>query len=73
MTKRAVGIGLALAVTLGGVTYFNNSVMRQTWLVGNYLPISVYGSLILFLVIVNPLLGRIGDSWRLGSRELAVI
>ncbi|MHC4248138.1 MAG: DUF6785 family protein [Planctomycetota bacterium] len=73
MTKRAVGIGLALAVTLCGVTYFNNSVMRQTWLVGNYLPISVYGSLVLFLVIVNPLLGRIGGSWRLGSRELAVI
>ncbi|MHC4506501.1 MAG: DUF6785 family protein, partial [Planctomycetota bacterium] len=56
MTRRAILIGLVLAVALCCITYFNQSVMRQTPLVGDYLPISVFGTLILVILLLNPLI-----------------
>jgi hypothetical protein len=73
MTWRSIMIGLAGSVALCSVTYFNQSVMRQSAIVGNYIPLSVYGTLILVVVLVNPVLGRLRRSWRLSGRELAVI
>jgi hypothetical protein len=73
VSKRAVIIGVAFAVVLCSITYFNRSVMRQTALVGNYLPVSVYGTLILVVVLLNPALARLRTGWRLEGRELAVI
>lgn len=72
MTWRSIVIGLVCSVALCCVTYFNQSVMRQSAIVGNYIPLSVYGTLIVVLVLVNPLLGRMRRSWRLSGRELAV-
>ncbi len=72
MTWRAVLIGFLSSVILCSITYFNQSVMRQSAIVGNYIPLSVYGTLILVVVVINPLLGRIRASWRLSGRELAV-
>lgn len=69
MTRRAIGIGLFGAVLLCGVSYLNDWVLHQTHLVGNSLPVSVYGTLILFLLLVNSRLGR----WALAGKELAVI
>jgi len=73
MTKRAVLLGLVGAATICGITFFNDMVMRGTFLVGNFLPVSVFGSLILFLLLVNPCLGRLGRRMPLGGSELAVI
>ncbi|MHC4199166.1 MAG: DUF6785 family protein, partial [Planctomycetota bacterium] len=73
MTRRAILIGLVLAVALCCITYFNQSVMRQTPLVGDYLPISVFGTLILGLLLLNPALRRLRPAWQFNGPELAVI
>lgn len=73
MTVRSVIIGLLCAAFLAGVTYFNDFVINQTFLIGNLLPIGVYGLLILFLLLGNPVLGRIGSGWALRAPEIAVI
>jgi hypothetical protein len=48
--------------------YFNDAVMRQTMFVGSNMPISVYGGLIVFVLVLNPLLRR----WAFSAGELAV-
>ncbi|MCE9613847.1 MAG: hypothetical protein K8T26_06190 [Lentisphaerae bacterium] len=73
MTGRSVIIGLACAMLLCAVTYFNDMVMRGTYLVGNFLPVAVFGSLTLFLLLVNPLLQRLSPRACLNRRELATI
>jgi len=56
MTVRAVLLGLLAAALICGFCYFNDFVMHQTFLVGNYMPISVFGGLLVFLLLFNPLL-----------------
>ena len=73
MTVRAILLGLLGACVVCGYTYFNDAVMRQTPFVGNFIPIAVYGGLILFVAIVNPLLGRASGRLMLSSRELVVV
>ena len=73
MTIRAVILGLLGAAVLAGVTYFNDFVLRTTFMVGNYVPISVFGGLLLFVLLVNPLLGRLHRGLALRGSELAVI
>lgn len=60
MTIRAVVLGLLGAAAICGVTYFNDAVIRQTQFTGNNFPFSVYGTLILLLLVVNPLLALLG-------------
>jgi hypothetical protein len=69
MTIRAVLLGLAGAGFVCGASFFNDRILRQTYLVGNNMPVSVYGALILFVILLNPVLKRA----RLSGRELAVI
>ncbi len=73
MSVRAVILGLLAAMFIAGVGYFNNGYMRLTSLVGNYLPISVFGLLILVVLLVNPVLYKMNRAWRLRPAELAVI
>ena len=54
MTPRAVILGLLGAAAVCGFTFFNDSVMHQTMFVGNNMPISVYGGLMLFLLVSLP-------------------
>ena len=70
---RAVILGLLGAALICGATFFNDMVMRGTFLVGNYLPVSVFGGLLLFLLLVNPLLRLAAARFALSGRELAVI
>ena len=44
-----------------GTSFFNDRILRQTYLVGNNMPVSVYGALIIFLLLFNPLLRRFPD------------
>jgi hypothetical protein len=69
MTFRSVLLGLLGAVVVNGFCFFNDWILRQTYLVGNNMPASIYGGLILVVLLLNPLLHK----WRLRGRELAVI
>ncbi len=73
MTLRAVILGLMGAAFVCAVTYFNDHVMMQTMLVGNSMPQSVYGGLILFLLLVNPTIAYLKRRWAFTGAELAVI
>jgi len=72
VTGRAVLIGLACGVGLAAVGFVNDSLLRMTQMVGNHLPVSVYGLLILALLAVNPLLRLVRRSWALRPGEWAV-
>lgn len=72
MTKRSILIGLLCAIVLGPITFFNDMVMKGTFLVGNYIPIAVFGSLLLFVLVVNPLLGAL-KLRPFSGKELAVV
>jgi hypothetical protein len=73
MTLRAVILGLAGAGLLCGVTFFNDMVMRGTFLVGNFLPVTVFGGLVVFLLLVDPVLRRLRRGTALSAGELSVV
>ena len=73
MTIRAVVLGCLLALLISVATYFNDWVIGQTQLIGNHLPISVFGVAVLVLLGVNPLLGRLRSRLPLRAAELGVI
>jgi hypothetical protein len=73
MTVRAVILGLLGAALLCACTFFNDMVMGGTFLVGNFLPVTVFGGLVLFLLVANPLLRRLGGNAALRGGELSVI
>lgn len=73
MTRRSIFAGIAGAAVIAAVTYFNDMVMQGTYLIGNYLPGIVFGMLILFLLTVNPLLGRFSRRGSFTGGELGVV
>ncbi|MCE5326176.1 MAG: hypothetical protein LLG01_07140 [Planctomycetaceae bacterium] len=73
MTFRCVLLGLALAAFICGVAFFNDYVLRGTYLTGNYMPISVFGGVLLVVLTINPLVRLMHGKWALGGGELAVI
>ncbi|MCY2928749.1 MAG: hypothetical protein NTV86_04500 [Planctomycetota bacterium] len=73
MTFRSVLIGLLAGAAICATTYFNNLVIKQSSLVGSYIAFAVFGGLILFVLLVNPLLGRIRRTFALSGGELAVV
>ena len=70
MSLRSITLGLTLGLAISSLTYFNDWVMRQTMLIGNFLPISVFGVLVLLVIVINPLLRRFGPRWPLTGPEL---
>jgi hypothetical protein len=72
VTFRAVLLGLTAAAFISGITYFNDFVLHQSHFVGSFLPTSVFGGLMIFVILINPLLGRINRSLSLRRAELAV-
>ena len=73
MTIRAVVFGIVLALFISGATYFNDWVIGQTNLIGNQLPISVFGVAVLMLLCINPLLGTLGQRFPFRASEMAVV
>jgi hypothetical protein len=73
MTIRAVILGLLLGLFISGFTYFNDWVIRQTYLIGNHLPVGVFGPAMILLLLINPLLGMISPRLPLKAGELAVV
>lgn len=73
MTIRAILLGLFGAAFVCGYTYINDVILQQTKFIGNHLPLSVFGGLLLFLFLVQPLLRRLRRRWTLAPAELTVI
>ena len=73
MTIRAVVLGILLALLIACSTYFNDWVIGQTLLIGNQLPISVFGVAILLLLCTNPLLNSLSYKYPLRASEIGVI
>ncbi|MBA4386592.1 MAG: hypothetical protein C0404_01345 [Verrucomicrobia bacterium] len=74
MTFRAIAIGLLCAVVTGAYGQYVSKYVPGTWgLVRGHLPVSVFGLLIFFTIVVNPVLGLIRRSWRFQAREIALI
>ena len=73
MTIRAIILGLLAACLVCIGTIVNNHIIHQTHLVGNQIPIIVYGNLVLFIALINPLLWRLGPKAALSGKELAVV
>lgn len=73
MTFRSIIVGLLSACVVCMATIINNHVIHQTHLVGNQIPIVVYGILILFIVLINPVLWRVRRASAFTGKELAVV
>jgi len=72
MTRRALITGAVVGVLLAGFGYLNDWIFRLNMIVGNHVPISVFGMLIVTAIAVNPLIKRLGGRLALRSDELAV-
>jgi hypothetical protein len=73
MTGRAVILGLFSAIVVCVATIVNNHIIHQTHLVGHQMPVFVFGMLVLFVALINPLLWRWGPKRALSGQELAVV
>ncbi len=71
MTPRSLILGFASIALLAGVAFFNDQVIKNNYIIGNFLPIAVFGPLILLVGLLNPLLARLRRGWALSARELA--
>lgn len=61
MTIRAIILGILLGLAISAFNYFNDQVIRQTFLIGNHLPAAVFGTGLLLLLAGNPLLRLAGN------------
>ncbi|HWZ89816.1 MAG TPA: DUF6785 family protein, partial [Polyangiaceae bacterium] len=73
MSVRALALGsiLALAITLSA--YFNDWLIGQTQLIGNHLPISVFGVAVFLVLAVGPALSLVRLRWGFSGAEVALI
>jgi len=73
MTFRSFVLGLSTALFIAGYNHFSDYVVKQGRFISNLMPVAVYGTLLVFLLVINPLLRRLWTKWALTGRELAVI
>lgn len=73
MTTRAVLLGFLLGLAISVGTYFNDWVIGQTQLIGNHLPVSVFGIASLLLFAVVPALRALGWKRPLTGLEILVM
>jgi len=69
MSFWAVLFGLLGAISVCAASFFNDRILKQTYLVGNSMPVSVYGVFIVFVALINPFLGK----RRLSAGQIAVV
>ena len=72
MTIRAVILGLLGAVFIAAVTYLNDQVWGLSQIISSHLPVFVFGTLVVLVLAINPLLFLANPNWRLRPKELAV-
>ncbi|OGV82405.1 MAG: hypothetical protein A3K19_04085 [Lentisphaerae bacterium RIFOXYB12_FULL_65_16] len=73
MSTRSIIIGVLGVVFISAFCYFFDGVIGQGLFISSLMPVAVYGTLILFLLTLYPLLCRFGKGVCLSGRELAVI
>ncbi|MEX0653853.1 MAG: DUF6785 family protein [Phycisphaeraceae bacterium] len=73
MSIRALILGLLWGLLIAALTYFNGHVIRQTPLIGHHFPLAVFGVLTAGLLLLNPLLRRLGPGTPLRPAELALM
>jgi hypothetical protein len=76
MTVRAILVGLIGALFIAGVSYFNDQVLGlfgQSPISGHQIPVGVFGPLVVFLAVVNPLLLLTRRSWGFKPAETAIV
>lgn len=73
MSFKTLALAYVAVVALSLSTFYNDMVLKNTHLIGNFLPVSVFGSLLLFLLILQPLLARIRRGEAVGRREIAAV
>jgi hypothetical protein len=73
MSVRALAIGSILAIAINLGTYFNDWVIGQTQLIGNQLPISVFGVAVFLLLAIGPALSLVRLRWGFSAAEVATI
>lgn len=73
MTPRSLALGLILVALLAGVSFYNDQVVKNNYVIGNFLPIAVFGPLILMAGLLNPALERLRRGWAFSARELATL
>ena len=69
---KGLALGLVGILLVTGLTYYNDWILQNTFLVGNNLPLSVYGGMILFLVTVNVSLFLVKKELAFNGREIAI-
>lgn len=73
MTLRAIITAIVGAIIWGAGGRYVEAYIPGPRMVRGQLPVSVYGFLITFVLILNPLIGRIRRSWRFKPSETATI
>jgi hypothetical protein len=73
VTFRAITMGVMAAIIFAVGGRYVNTYIPGPALIRGQLPISVFGTLIFFTAVLNPLLGRIRDSWRFRASEIALM
>lgn len=73
MTYRSVFLGFLLGLFIASFTYFNDQVVYNTLFIGNFLPIGVFGLVLILVMVINPLLATIRSGWALRGGEMAII
>ncbi|MHC4561443.1 MAG: DUF6785 family protein [Planctomycetota bacterium] len=72
MTIRAVILGFLGAIFVASVAFINDHVWLLPQFVSSHFPIFVFGSLVLLVLAINPLMFLLGRSWRLKPGEISV-
>lgn len=73
VTLRSVLLGLVGVLFICGLTPYNDYVLGNTFLVGNFLPIGLLLFMLFLVLVVNSVLHRFWSSAALTAGELAVI
>ena len=73
MTLRAIIIGIISAVIFAAGGRYVEAYGNGPRMVRGQMPVSVYGLLICFVLLINPLVGRLRQSWRLRPAEMATV
>ena len=71
-TAKSIALGVVGALTICALAYPNDFLVRSNFLVGNYLPVSVYGFLFFFALFGRPLLARLHGALSFSNRETVV-
>ena len=73
MTLRSLLLGLLGGALIAAYGYFNDMYVGANRIIGNHFPISVFGFLIITVLLVNPALSFLHSRARLRPGELATI